>query len=1435
MKQYWKDRVVAEWEANGGKEKAKREKERKERVQRRADHAQQNRDETEGFLIPGSTKIQESNKQNQDVDGRITSEKNMTNKKPIAKLRLKKDGSVDMQANQISLEAADGEGFSAMEQRIHHLSQTLSRVGRVLDRHREKSFETSCMTRSSASAEFLRGQIHSPLAVMTDDAVIGWIFNHPKGVTQTLLRVFEEKPWVNSPLPERMAEVTKKYVALKSFSYNIGEDRTDPVQDVSHTVGPAEGRRQLTAALLELRGTLLVIVNKFEQEAVEFTKEQSRLKARKKREYRKREKEEKKAIAKAEAAMSVVLSSDQEITFMESPGSVQYKPIDGKISNTSSLNKPGIFDSSQGNGLTKRVMLASVQTISESASMEHDDTALVASDVVTKEENEEIQMCDDTLPSPWVEHLAQKDSLEAAADLLLMYAHTSTFFFLDPYFSFKSSPVEVYARELGNAVPLSIIGNVNAARKDTSSDCSGRTVDTIHAAGGQVSTKQHHGQDLPRKPAKPSSFARRGKGCGFCEGCKTIDDCGKCICCLDEAAADLLLMYAHTSTFFFLDPYFSFKSSPVEVYARELGNAVPLSIIGNVNAARKDTSSDCSGRTVDTIHAAGGQVSTKQHHGQDLPRKPAKPSSFARRGKGCGFCEGCKTIDDCGKCICCLDKPKFGGKNIRKQKCKVRRCTRNGVPEKKMKDAASDAGDEEKKKSYLYDSVSSFDHGQDCNDTELCAPDDVITSVTVQYSGDYVLSSLLQWYTGGIGLKPGLPDMAGCIVIPSMTACFQRERRRTKIHLQEKSYDAGTSRYRAEIQPKLVQWFEDRFQRGGPWPKEVSEFFITPGEAEIEAGACPLFGSPILDLLLSGDETNIYKVLQDLRSQGKDNGVIEDTTSDLPRRKKSKKSATERLQSTMDDSMPQNVAVANWVQCEDPSCMKWRKLPWHVDVDLLPEKFFCKDNIWNPNSNSCLAPEEEWDMNDAPVRFSDGINEIPEEKFVCAARFDILRTGKKQYCEGIVVDVDFASSVKKVLFHFPRMATKWDEWIEINSPRIAPHHSYTRLKDAVKKMNEEKAARSETQNSPLQKDTLVLSQPSDNTGAVNTLKASKVSTENKSQQLTTKCKKSLSKQMARLKQSKKASQNSSTQTNISMPASDKKRGERKKNPGHTKETSKRSPTISSKNPELLGKEKINEVKIPHPIKNDVWKIENKEQASSLLLNFAAAAKKDSSVNNKVQNINLPSLGYSDSHYTAGTFRQAKTPEHHDQSISKQCGQLTLHDGGFRHTKEGHFKEVETFLPPGNSLTLHQTGKYAKDSFVNEHSPSTRCHFTDPLKDKHGHPGLVVQNEEKKKLNVDLETFSKKAKFLGSGSRDTKNSIGHQAAVFLPQGKSQSPLPLQMGLNGEKKHTDFPTFNEGNTPKHCSSASLDLQCGSEQVQPDTPSKQQSVAAFIPSLQ
>lgn len=41
----------------------------------------------------------------------------------------------------------------------------------------------------------------------------------------------------------------------------------------------------------------------------------------------------------------------------------------------------------------------------------------------------------------------------------------------------------------------------------------------------------------------------------------------------------------------------------------------------------------------------------------------------------CRSCEGCQS-DDCGDCLYCLDKPKFGGSDVKKQKCMKRKCLR---------------------------------------------------------------------------------------------------------------------------------------------------------------------------------------------------------------------------------------------------------------------------------------------------------------------------------------------------------------------------------------------------------------------------------------------------------------------------------------------------------------------------------------------------------------------------------------------------------------------------------------------------------------------------------------------------------------------------------------------------------------------------------------
>ncbi|XP_028820657.1 histone-lysine N-methyltransferase 2A isoform X2 [Denticeps clupeoides] len=45
-----------------------------------------------------------------------------------------------------------------------------------------------------------------------------------------------------------------------------------------------------------------------------------------------------------------------------------------------------------------------------------------------------------------------------------------------------------------------------------------------------------------------------------------------------------------------------------------------------------------------------------------------------RRSRRCGQCPGCQVPEDCGVCTNCLDKPKFGGRNIKKQCCKDRKC-----------------------------------------------------------------------------------------------------------------------------------------------------------------------------------------------------------------------------------------------------------------------------------------------------------------------------------------------------------------------------------------------------------------------------------------------------------------------------------------------------------------------------------------------------------------------------------------------------------------------------------------------------------------------------------------------------------------------------------------------------------------------------------------
>jgi hypothetical protein len=69
-----------------------------------------------------------------------------------------------------------------------------------------------------------------------------------------------------------------------------------------------------------------------------------------------------------------------------------------------------------------------------------------------------------------------------------------------------------------------------------------------------------------------------------------------------------------------------------------------------------------------------------------------------------------------------------------------------------------------------------------------------------------------------------------------------------------------------------------------------------------------------------------------------------------------------------------NVAIEDiqWVQCDAPTCGKWRKAPGHVDLTSLPEQWFCTMNNWDLSRASCDVPE---DTATTPVYVMGGVDQ----------------------------------------------------------------------------------------------------------------------------------------------------------------------------------------------------------------------------------------------------------------------------------------------------------------------------------------------------------------------------------------------------------------------------------------------------------------------------
>ncbi|KAF3691788.1 Histone-lysine N-methyltransferase 2B [Channa argus] len=103
--------------------------------------------------------------------------------------------------------------------------------------------------------------------------------------------------------------------------------------------------------------------------------------------------------------------------------------------------------------------------------------------------------------------------------------------------------------------------------------------------------------------------------------------------------------------------------------------------------------------------------------------KVKKPSNFIKRkglgpfgyrSRRCGVCKGCNHEEDCGKCMNCLDKPKFGGPNTKRQCCVYKRCDQ--IEERKarrLSGRTAPKGSSKRRRSSLSRGHSSNDEGNE--------------------------------------------------------------------------------------------------------------------------------------------------------------------------------------------------------------------------------------------------------------------------------------------------------------------------------------------------------------------------------------------------------------------------------------------------------------------------------------------------------------------------------------------------------------------------------------------------------------------------------------------------------------------------------------------------------------------------------------------------
>eukprot|EP00804_Cyclotella_cryptica_P023246 CCRYP_000433-RA/>CCRYP_000433-RA protein AED:0.02 eAED:0.02 QI:325/1/1/1/1/1/5/149/3140 len=1104
-KQSWKKKAIADWEKNGGKEKAKLEEERQRTIEPK-----------------GPKRPKEEDRGDSDDDPPLCNNDHRVEEK------------------EISFADAEAEGLTAMEQRIQQLAQSLSRVGRVLDRHRET--ECAKTEDTTVNAEFLRSLVPTPLKIMSDEEVVNWMWNDPKGVVHNLFSVVDLHFPKESLLHKLLSNTRSTYPVLSAF--------TEFSQTIMHpSVESKKGknactiedaRRLVREALLEFRSDIKDFLSFAETSHFDAIKKKKK-EAERRRNADKNAKKQMKckqttdesdgggeetlcsevvALSDSKGGDSPTPKNETEPQTEECPDIRDEMSIDGSHVSDKVIRIRGGGEGvmcSESNPSLTGVSSATIQAVDDnnslamlqselprpndhSASSQNRDSSLFqpTSSLINEPPDQKLgSKTDDSMDDSKFKLHVRPDILSEDRKSVITPSSTesreetkcsgltASFRVPDDTTSGlleEASNDRVSCSDRFDGKPVDPTGINHDTRQGKPSTCNALLVDPPADEGQQqqqlVSRGNNSIHEMPNQSEVANTTHLSADLKGISLKAATVEQDAQ-----NSSIGSVVMSIPRSSDEGpeRVEPINEPTPDKIPEVARSGDGSITLSCTVPDQEFKKKKTNPMNQKQLTYLK---NWLLNPNHILNPYPTDAEKDKIMTEIGVDRAQLD--RWLSRHRKpFICSPEKQQVKMNwreidsshwtNFRRQRYMLEatadlllmyasthtffllepftqfdstpievyaRELGNEVPRHL---ASSDENNSEKVHNRL-------DAGEQCHvgnvddkaraassmpvrgalngqTDEFCSPEDVITSVTVSYSGEYVLSQLLQWFNGGIGQNSGLPDIFGCIMLPPISGCWDdiKDVEEIKIPTYTRANPLTVTEYNAKIRLRLADWMDDRTKRGSPWTEDLARYFCRIGSSPDPS--MPM-GSPVVDYLVTGIDENIKYVSSVLR-ESDDKGI------DSPARSRSKTSASDRLQSTVDAGMPAQ-AVANWVQCENPKCLKWRKLPWHVDIDLLPEKFFCKDNIWTPGKKTCDAPEDKWDMSDAPIKF-----DTVEDDFEIGVWFDVQRDGKIGYHEAQVVATDFNSTIKRVKFHFWRLKNASDEWVEVGSPRIAPHHSYT--------------------------------------------------------------------------------------------------------------------------------------------------------------------------------------------------------------------------------------------------------------------------------------------------------------------------------------------------------------------------------------------------------